>query len=137
VVIAPPPAGEQPPRIAVVVPARDEAGNICRCLNSPLARNYPLSRFNVPVVDDHSYASELAENTSSAWATLAAALPASAAAFGLHIAAAFHFRIPFWYGLLFPVGYTIGTLMAHDSGADASAAKSAGKAGFIHDRRQR
>ena len=54
VAIAPPPAAEQAPRIVVVVPARDEAGNICRCLNSLLAQDYPTSRFKVLVVDDHS-----------------------------------------------------------------------------------
>jgi chlorobactene glucosyltransferase len=36
-------------------------------------------------------------------------------AFGLHIAATVYFRIPFWYGLLFPLGYTVGALMALDS----------------------
>jgi len=35
--------------------------------------------------------------------------------YGLHIAATFYFRIPFWYGLLFPLGYTAGALMAFDS----------------------
>jgi hypothetical protein len=30
-------------------------------------------------------------------------------------AAAFHFRIPFWYGLLFPLGYSAGALIALDS----------------------
>jgi chlorobactene glucosyltransferase len=43
------------------------------------------------------------------------ALAASGAAFGLHIAATFYFRIPFWYGLFFPLGYTAGALMALDS----------------------
>jgi chlorobactene glucosyltransferase len=43
------------------------------------------------------------------------ALTASAAAVGLHIAATFYFRIPFWYGLIFPLGYTAGALMALDS----------------------
>ena len=43
------------------------------------------------------------------------ALVGSAAAFALHIAATFYFRIPFWYGLLFPLGYTAGALMALDS----------------------
>lgn len=33
----------------------------------------------------------------------------------LHIAGARHFRIPFWYGFLFPVGYSIGAVMALDS----------------------
>ena len=54
VAIAPPLAAEQAPRIAVVVPARDEAGNICRCLNSLLAQDYPPGRLRVLVVDDHS-----------------------------------------------------------------------------------
>jgi chlorobactene glucosyltransferase len=46
---------------------------------------------------------------------LALALLGSAAAFGLHIAATFYFRIPFWYGLVFPLGYTLGAAMAFDS----------------------
>ena len=50
-----------------------------------------------------------------AWPALIAALLASGAAFGLHIAAARHFRIPFYYGLLFPLGYTVGAAMALDS----------------------
>jgi len=48
----------------------------------------------------------------------AALIPAalgSAAAFGLHVAGASYFRIPFWYGFLFPLGYTAGALMAVDS----------------------
>jgi chlorobactene glucosyltransferase len=53
-----------------------------------------------------------ADGASSA---LIPALAASAAAAGLHIAATFYFRIPFWYGLLFPLGYTAGALMAFDS----------------------
>jgi chlorobactene glucosyltransferase len=48
------------------------------------------------------------------WA-LGPALAASLMAFGLHIAGAVHFRIPFWYGLLFPLGYSIGAVMAFDS----------------------
>jgi chlorobactene glucosyltransferase len=43
------------------------------------------------------------------------ALLGSAAAFALHVAGAVHFRIPFWYGLLFPIGYTAGAIMAIDS----------------------
>jgi chlorobactene glucosyltransferase len=39
----------------------------------------------------------------------------SAAAFGLHLAGALHFRIPWWYGLVFPLGYTAGSLIALDS----------------------
>ncbi len=43
------------------------------------------------------------------------ALAGSGAAIGLHVAATVYFRIPFWYGLLFPLGYTAGALMALDS----------------------
>jgi chlorobactene glucosyltransferase len=39
----------------------------------------------------------------------------SAAIFGLHIAGAFYFGVPLWYGLLFPVSYTAGALMSADS----------------------
>jgi chlorobactene glucosyltransferase len=38
-----------------------------------------------------------------------------AAALGLHIAGAFYFGIPPWYGLLFPLGYSAGALIAIDS----------------------
>jgi chlorobactene glucosyltransferase len=34
---------------------------------------------------------------------------------GLHVGGAVHFRIPWWYGLLFPLGYTVGAVMAIDS----------------------
>ena len=43
------------------------------------------------------------------------ALAGSGAAIGLYIAAMVHFRVPFWYGLLFPLGYTVGALLALDS----------------------
>jgi chlorobactene glucosyltransferase len=46
---------------------------------------------------------------------LAVALPASTAAFGLHMAGAAFFRIPLWYGLMFPLGYTVGAMIAVDS----------------------
>ena len=46
---------------------------------------------------------------------LALALPASAAAFGLHLAGTRFFHIPLWYGLIFPLGYTAGALIAIDS----------------------
>lgn len=42
-------------------------------------------------------------------------LPASASVIGLHIAGARYFRIPFWYGLLFPLAYTVGIGIAVDS----------------------
>ena len=51
---APPPSGEQAPHLTVIVPARDEEANIALCLQSLLAQDYPASRLNVLVVDDHS-----------------------------------------------------------------------------------
>lgn len=56
-----------------------------------------------------------AAGSPAAWAALALALIGSGAAFGLHIAATFYFRIPFYYGVLFPLGYTAGAAMALDS----------------------
>jgi chlorobactene glucosyltransferase len=50
-----------------------------------------------------------------ALAALLLALAASGAAIGLHVAATFYFRIPFWYGFIFPLGYSAGALMAFDS----------------------
>ena len=35
------------PILSVVIPARDEAGNIARCLDSLLAQNYPARRLNL------------------------------------------------------------------------------------------
>jgi chlorobactene glucosyltransferase len=55
---------------------------------------------------DHGAAASLA---------LAASLLASAVVFALHIAGTIHFGIPVWYGVLFPLGYTAGALMAADS----------------------
>jgi len=46
---------------------------------------------------------------------LTIALLASAAVLALHVTAARHFRIPPWYGLLFPLGYTACALIAADS----------------------
>ncbi len=46
---------------------------------------------------------------------LAPALAGSAAIFGLHLAGAAYFQIPLWYGLLFPLGYSVGGVLALDS----------------------
>lgn len=49
------PAGFTPQtRITVVIPARNEAGNIAACLDSICAQTYPVSLLEVLVVDDHS-----------------------------------------------------------------------------------
>lgn len=49
------------------------------------------------------------------WSSLVLALLAFAAIFALHVAGAVKFRIPLWYAFLFPIGYSIGSLMAVDS----------------------
>ncbi len=54
-------------------------------------------------------------STGTALAALVPALVASLAAFGLHLAGAVHFRIPIFYSLLFPLGYTVGAIIAMDS----------------------
>jgi chlorobactene glucosyltransferase len=66
----------------------------------------------VPAVDGVGC---LGAGDGAACVALAPALVACAAAVGLHLAGAIHFRIPVWYGLLFPVGYTVGALMVLDS----------------------
>ena len=43
---------DDPPLVSVIIPARDEASNIERCIHSVLATTYP--RVEVIVVDDHS-----------------------------------------------------------------------------------
>lgn len=53
--------------------------------------------------------------TSGAAIALALASLGTAALIGLHVGGAVHFRIPWWYGLLFPLGYTAGAVMALDS----------------------
>jgi chlorobactene glucosyltransferase len=47
-----PDAGDSPPTVTVIIPARNEARNIDRCVRSVLASRY--NAFEVIVVDDHS-----------------------------------------------------------------------------------
>jgi chlorobactene glucosyltransferase len=63
----------------------------------------------IPLVDAATCAA------SGSCSALFVALAGSAAILALHLAGARHFRIPFWYGFLFPIGYTIGAVMAFDS----------------------
>lgn len=58
-----------------------------------------------------------------AMAALAVAVAASLAMVALHIAAARHFAIPLWYGLLFPLGYTLAAMLA----AEGIAARRQGR----------
>ena len=41
-------------KITVIIPARNEAGNISSCIQSILANDYPQELFEVIVIDDHS-----------------------------------------------------------------------------------
>jgi chlorobactene glucosyltransferase len=78
---------------------------------TPLAVILAWAAVALPIVDALAWW----QGAPGAWAALATALLGSAAAFGLHVAATFYFRIPFWYGLLFPLGYTLGAAIALDS----------------------
>jgi chlorobactene glucosyltransferase len=49
-----PPSGSHAPRVAFIIPVRDEEHNLEACLRSLFAQDYPADRFNVFVVDDHS-----------------------------------------------------------------------------------
>lgn len=42
------------PSVSVIIPARDEAGSIDRCLTSLLNQDYPRQRYEIIVVDDES-----------------------------------------------------------------------------------
>lgn len=48
------PAAEPVTRITIVIPARDEAGKIGRCIQALLTQDYPQTLFELIVVDDHS-----------------------------------------------------------------------------------
>jgi chlorobactene glucosyltransferase len=56
-----------------------------------------------------------ASGSSQACVALVPASLASAAVLALHLVGAVHFRVPIWYGLLFPLGYSAGALIALDS----------------------
>ena len=49
-----PPSADRAAKVAVIVPARDEAANIERCLRSLVAQTYPVARLRIIVIDDHS-----------------------------------------------------------------------------------
>lgn len=60
-------------------------------------------------------AKQCIHGTSMDCVATAAAVAGSAAAIGLHLSGTRYFDIPLWYGLLFPIAYTIGIPMAIDS----------------------
>lgn len=42
------------PFVSVIIPARNEAYNIAKCLHSILYQNYPIDKYEIIVVNDHS-----------------------------------------------------------------------------------
>ncbi|MEK4031825.1 glycosyltransferase [Methylocystis sp. IM3] len=67
--------------------------------------------FIVPLID----ASACAQQAPFACGAFGLALAASAAAFGRHLTGARFLGIPLWYGLLFPLGYSLGAWIAAQS----------------------
>ncbi len=49
-----PPSGEIPPRMSVIIPARNEGRNLTRCINALRNQHYPVDRLLIVIVDDHS-----------------------------------------------------------------------------------
>jgi chlorobactene glucosyltransferase len=86
-------------------------GPLRTVLVAPVAVALAWAAVALPVLDLVG----LAHGASGAAPALALAMLGSASMLGLHIGGAVHFRIPWWYGLLFPLGYTAGALMALDS----------------------
>jgi chlorobactene glucosyltransferase len=60
-------------------------------------------------------AASCAAGVSAGCFALIPALAGTAAVAGLHVAGALYFRIPFWYGLMFPLGYSVGACLALES----------------------
>ncbi|CCD91567.1 putative Glycosyl transferase, family 2 [Bradyrhizobium sp. ORS 375] len=60
-------------------------------------------------------AERCADGTTSSCIAALPAAAATAALVGLHVAGAVYLRIPFWYGLLFPLGYWLGACLAIES----------------------
>jgi chlorobactene glucosyltransferase len=77
----------------------------------PLLLLLSLASILLPAVDS----ARCLDGFSTDCVALAPALAGTAAAAGLHIAGALYFRIPFWYGLMFPVGYAVGACLALES----------------------
>lgn len=58
----------------------------------------------------------ITDNRAVAIASLIFACAGSLALLGTHIGVARYFKIPWWYGILFPIGYTIGAgLLLHSA----------------------
>jgi chlorobactene glucosyltransferase len=86
-------------------------GHSATLVTSLLVFLLALASILLPVVDGIG----CADGFSSDCVALVPAVAGTAAATGLHIAGALYFRIPFWYGLMFPLGYMVGACLALES----------------------
>ena len=86
-------------------------GHTATVITAALVLLLSLASIMLPAVDGLRCASGRAPDCIA----LVPALAGTAAAAGLHIAGALYFRTPLWYGLMFPVGYTVGACLALDS----------------------
>jgi chlorobactene glucosyltransferase len=84
------------------------AATICMI---PLAALLPWMSIVLPTLDGV----HCADGVSTSCVALLPAFLGTAAMFGLHMAGTSYFGIPFWYGLLFPLGYTVGACLAVES----------------------
>jgi chlorobactene glucosyltransferase len=86
-------------------------GPAATLITIPLVLLPSLTALLLPAVDGIS----CAHGSSAGCLALIPAGLGSAAAISLHVAGAWYFRIPFWYGLLCPLGYATGACLAIDS----------------------
>ncbi len=86
-------------------------GRTATLITAPCVLLLSLASVLLPVIEGARYL----DGIPGACVALIPAVIGTAAAAGLHIAGALYFRIPFWYGLLFPLGYAVGACLALDS----------------------
>lgn len=86
-------------------------GSLATVIVAMLVLLFSCASVALPVVNGASCAG-------GAWTGCVALVPAligTTAMTGLHVAGAAYFRIPFWYGLMFPLGYATGACLALES----------------------
>jgi chlorobactene glucosyltransferase len=86
-------------------------GPAATLITAPLVLLLSVASLMLPALDGLS----CAHGSANACIALIPAGLGTAAAVGLHVAGALYFGIPFWYGLLFPLGYIIGAALAAES----------------------
>jgi chlorobactene glucosyltransferase len=86
-------------------------GRAATLITAVLVLLLSLASILLPTVDGFG----CVNGSSADCVALGFALAGTAAATGLHIAGTLYFRIPFWYGLMFPLGYMVGACLAVDS----------------------